>query len=145
MNNKAVGDWGERYVCEHVACPNCGKPLQSLPPSYPLADVQCTACSFRAQVKTVRGAPCGTIRGAGWDVVDKVTKAGHLLPALLVVWAPNSRVRVDFYPFISRACLKPYKLGPKAVRAGYRMFRYRLAGLPMVTLVDIAGDSPVST
>ncbi len=143
MGNKDVGDWGERYVRDRVACPNCGKGLQLLPTGYPLADVQCTACAFRAQVKTARSRPKGTVHGAGWDVVDKVTKSGHLLPSLLVVWAwPKEKptnVRVDFFPFISRQALEPYQLSPTAKRANYRMFRYRLDGLPKATLIE-AGE-----
>ena len=42
---------GEKVVVEKVPCPNCGKRLMPLPPNYPLYDLQCTGCLFRAQVK----------------------------------------------------------------------------------------------
>ena len=55
--NKESGDDGEKEVCGFVPCPNCGKKLMLLPPNYPLYDVQCTGCSFRAQVKTNNTRP----------------------------------------------------------------------------------------
>ena len=64
-NNRESGDKGERDIIQKVLCPNCNKKLMILPPNYPLYDVQCTACSFRAQVKTTNGKPRGVIFGAG--------------------------------------------------------------------------------
>ena len=64
---QASGDQGEREVVDLVPCPNCAKPLMQLPKNYPLYDLQCTGCSFRAQVKTVISRPKDEILGAGWD------------------------------------------------------------------------------
>ena len=52
VSNKVTGDIGELEVIKLVACPNCNRKLMLLPKGYPLYDVQCTGCSFRAQVKT---------------------------------------------------------------------------------------------
>ena len=49
-------------------------------------------------------------------------------------------VRVDFYPFAPRKSLQPYQLSSRARLENYRMFRYRLDGLPMVTLLDASID-----
>lgn len=70
--NQEAGAAGERDVCENVPCPNCGKKLVLLPPGFPLFDVQCSRCLFRAQVKTVASRPRGRIQGAGWDIYEKV-------------------------------------------------------------------------
>ena len=48
-NNKILGDKGEFDVVVKVPCPNCTKKLMVLPKNYPLFDVQCEGCSFRAQ------------------------------------------------------------------------------------------------
>jgi len=46
-----------------------------LPKNYPLYDVQCTGCLFRAQVKTNNSKPRLAIFGAGWDIISKVMKS----------------------------------------------------------------------
>jgi len=99
-----------------------------LPPSYPLADVQCTGCVFRAQVKTASSRPKKAIRGAGWDIIEKVLKAGYQAPPLIAhfVWneAGVEHHQVVFYPFVPKRCLSKYQLKPTARRANYKMFNY---------------------
>ena len=51
IGNRLKGDIGEKEVVDLVPCPNCKKSLMQLPSNYPLYDVQCEGCSFRAQVK----------------------------------------------------------------------------------------------
>ena len=63
-----------------VKCPNCNKKLMLLPPNYPLMDVQCTACYFRAQVKTINSKPKDNGLGAGWEIMNKVLKSGQMVP-----------------------------------------------------------------
>jgi DNA-directed RNA polymerase subunit RPC12/RpoP len=124
MNNKKAGDSGEKLVCELVPCPNCGTKLILLPENNPLYDVQCSRCTFRAQVKTIQSKPTSKIRGAGWEIIEKVHKSGFLLPPLIAffVWDENQEVR--FYPFIPKKNLKHRKLSPVAQRANYKMFNY---------------------
>jgi len=104
--NKISGDLGEQEVVELVPCPNCNKKLMILPPSYPLLDVQCTGCSFRAQVKTNMKKPCPIIFGAGWDIIDKVLKSGYMVPPLFTnfKWteAGTAKQEIRFYPFIPK-------------------------------------------
>ena len=78
------GKKGEQEVVDLVLCPNCKKKLMLLPPNYPLCDIQCTGCQFRAQIKTANHKPSSVIRGAGWDIMEKVLKAG-ILPPLLIL------------------------------------------------------------
>ena len=126
--NKQAGDRGELEVIKLVACPNCGKKLIGLPPSYPLYDVQCSGCSFRAQVKTNSSKPKSIIFGAGWTIMDKVLKAGFMIPPTFVnfKWEEIGKNRqiIRFYPFIPKKNLKKYKLSAKARRANYWMFNY---------------------
>jgi DNA-directed RNA polymerase subunit RPC12/RpoP len=104
--NKQFGDAGEKQVVDLVPCPNCGKELMVLPPNYPLFDVQCSGCSFRAQIKTVNSEPKDTIRGAGWDIIDKVLKSGYITPPLIVnfVWTKREvkYQEIRFYPFVPK-------------------------------------------
>jgi DNA-directed RNA polymerase subunit RPC12/RpoP len=127
-NNKINGDKGEREVVELIPCPNCGKSLMILPPSFPLFDVQCTGCSFRAQVKTNNCKPKAVIFGAGWMVMDKVLKSGYMIPPLFAnfKWQEKGikKQEIRFYPFIPKKTLKHYKLPETARRANYHMFRY---------------------
>ena len=148
--NQAAGALGEREVCELVRCPNCSKQLVLLPTGFPLFDVQCSRCLFRAQVKTVNGKPRGSIFGAGWDIYEKVLKAGHLAPPLIVnfKWVakgePQQEIR--FYPFIAKKNVQKYQLSPTARRANYRMFRYvGLDKAPYITVVATAGKHQTAT
>ena len=127
-DNKKHGDDGEREVVKNVPCPNCGKNLMVLPPNYPLYDIQCTGCNFRAQVKTNHSRPKKVIFGAGWQIMDKVLKSGFITPALITnfKWQEEGKKKqeIRFYPFVPKKNLKKYTLSPKARRANYQMFRY---------------------
>lgn len=135
MQNKQTGTYGEREVVELIQCPNCGKKLMLLPPNYPLYDVQCTACSFRAQIKTNNSKPKNEIFGAGWQIMSKVLKAGFMPPPLIVnfKWKEKEQdhQQILFFPFVPKSHLLHYKLSADARRANYEMFRYsRLLTLP---------------
>jgi len=140
-HNKVCGDGGEAEVIKLIRCPNCGKELQRLPQNYPLYDVQCTGCAFRAQVKTSLSTPKNTIFGAGWVVIEKVMKAGFTVPPLIVnfKWG-NGRTKkqeIRFYPFIPKDNLKKFQLSSKAPQPNYKMFNYiGLMQLPHFTLYE---------
>ncbi len=126
--NGIAGDKGERDVINKVPCPNCGKNLMILPKNYPMYDVQCTGCIFRAQVKTNNSKPKSEIFGAGWDIIEKVMKAGFTIPPLFAnfIWKDKTGLHqeIRFYPFIPKIQLKMRQLSPQARRANYRMFNY---------------------
>lgn len=137
--NKRLGDQGEQEVVELVPCPNCKKKLMLLPPGYPLYDIQCTGCSFRAQVKTNQTKPKPIIFGAGWEVMNKVLKSGFMVPSLIVnfKWSEKEidRQEIRFYPFVPKQNLRKYQLSEEARRANYKMFTYvGLDNLPFFTL-----------
>ena len=139
--NRKVGDRGEKEVVRLVRCPNCGKRLMQLPANYPLYDLQCTGCAFRAQVKTNRGKPTDEIFGAGWEIMDKVLKSGFMVPPLLsnFKWTEHCRERqkIIFYPFVPKSHLKKRQLSPTARRANYKMFNYvGLKKLPSFVLYE---------
>jgi hypothetical protein len=79
-------------------------------------------------VKTVNSKPKNEIFGAGWDVMQKVLKAGYMAPPLIVNyrWTAESKIRrkIVFYPFVPKTHLRQYKLKPTAQRANYRMYNY---------------------
>jgi len=128
LSNKEWGDIGEQEVVDLMPCPNCKKDLMILPPNYPLYDVQCTGCNFRAQVKTNRSKPKDEIFGAGWQIMDKVTKSGFIIPPLIANfrWGKkeDKKQEIRFYPFIPKKSLKKRKLSKTARRANYEMFNY---------------------
>lgn len=128
MNNKKSGDSGELEVVDLVPCPNCGKKLMILPPNYPLFDVQCTGCSFRAQVKTNQSKPKSVVFGAGWQIMSKVLKSGYMTPPLFLNFKWDEKGKkmheIRFYPFVPKKNLSNYKLSPTARRANYEMFTY---------------------
>lgn len=121
---KSRGDAGEKFITENIPCPNCNKSLQALPRNYPLYDVQCTGCVFRAQVKTVHAKPKNTVLGAGWEIMNKVLKSGYLVPPLIVqfIWREKGRLKrlIRFHPFVPKSNLKNYQL----LKSGYAMFVY---------------------
>ena len=137
---KQTGAIGEKEVIEHVRCPNCLARLILLPEGFPMYDVQCSRCLFRAQIKTVRSKPKSSIFGAGWAIYEKVLKAGYLTPPLIVnfKWkAKNGGLNqeIRFYPFIAKGNIQKYKLSEKARRANYWMFKYiKLDKIPHIVL-----------
>lgn len=126
--NKENGDAGELEVVKLVPCLNCGKKLMTLPKNYPLYDVQCVGCSFRAQVKTNSCKPKPVIFGAGWDIMEKVLKSGFITPPLITnfKWTEKGEEKqeIRFYPFVPKKNLKVHKLSSTARRANYKMFNY---------------------
>jgi len=139
--NKETGEAGEKDIVKLINCPNCKKVLMQLPRNYPLYDVQCTGCSFRAQVKTISSKPKKQFFGAGWEIMDKVLKSGFMVPPLFAnfKWADNGKKRqeVRFYPFIPKYNLNKYQLSPTARRANYKMFHYdEMDKLPFFTLYE---------
>ena len=138
-NNKQQGDLGEQDVVNLVPCPNCGRKLMVLPPNYPLYDIQCTACAFRAQVKTNYKKPAKEIFGAGWEIVDKVLKSGFMMPSLLTnyKWVSGGKEKqeIRFYPFIPKTNLKKSLRDIKSQKRKYWMFNYiNLDKLPFFTV-----------
>ncbi len=112
-----------------------------LPPNYPLYDVQCTGCSFRAQVKTNNSKPKDEIFGAGWEIIDKVLKSGFMVPPLIAnfKWLENGKKqqRILLYPFVPRNHLRKRQLSAHARRANYKMFNYvELSKLPCFVLYE---------
>ena len=127
--NKETGNAGEQQVVDLVPCPNCKKELMLLPKNYPLYDVQCTWCSFRAQVKTISNKPSKIFFGAGWDIMEKVLKSWFMIPPLFAnfKWKEKEweKQEIRFYPFIPKVNLKKYQLSETARRANYKMFHYQ--------------------
>ena len=126
--NKIAGDEGEQEVVMLVPCPNCGKALMRLPKNYPLYDVQCSGCLFRAQVKTNNSKPKSVIFGAGWEIVSKVMKSGYMIPPLITnfKWMDkkDKYQEIRFYPFVPKINLEMRQLSSHARRANYKMFNY---------------------
>ena len=125
---KESGNIGEQEIVNIIPCPNCGKKLMMLPPNYPLYDVQCTGCSFRAQVKTNQSKPKSTVFGAGWQIMSKVLKSGYMTPPLFLNFKwfekETGKQEIRFYPFVPKKNLSNYKLSETARRANYEMFTY---------------------
>ncbi len=134
-NNKVSGDLGEKEVVELIRCPNCNKKLMLLPRNFPMYDIQCTGCTFRAQVKTNNSKPRNIILGAGYDIYEKVLKAGHLSPSLIVLFRWKSKQglcrEIRFFPFVAKGNIRKYRLSNR----NYKMFLYvKLDKIPFMTL-----------
>src|SRR4051812_4523220 len=90
--------------------PTAQKELRLLPESFPLYDVQCSSCVFRAQVKTAKSKPKDRIYGAGWRIMDHALKIGQPVPPLIIyfVWESGGKGQraIRFYPFVPRRHLR---------------------------------------
>ena len=128
MNTSKNGNAGELEVIDLVPCPNCGKQLMQLPTSFPMCDVQCVGCNFRAHIKTSRSKPKSVVYGSSWNITEKVLKAGFIMPPLFVnfKWVQNGidRQEIRFYPFVPKKNLRQRTLSQTARRAGLKMFDY---------------------
>jgi transcription elongation factor Elf1 len=122
------GKRDEKKIVNRVACPNCNKELLLLPPGYPPYDIQCSGCSFRAQVKTNQCKPKNEVFGAGWDIIGKVLKSGFIVPPLFVSFkwrvANEENQAISFFPFVPKTHLKKYELSQGAQNAGSKRFNY---------------------
>lgn len=138
--NVVTGDLGEREIINRIACPNCHRKLMLLPKNYPLFDIQCTACYFRAQVKSANSKPRNIVRGAGWDIMNKVLKSGSLVPPLITnnKWVAKGRHKqeIRFYPFIGKDKLVSYQADIKSQKRQYKMFNYHLNGAQYYKLFE---------
>ena len=130
INLKNVGRTGEMEVVNLINCPNCDHRLFLLPPGYPIWDIQCSACLWRAQVKSQTSKPTDRVRGAGWDIMSAALKKGDSVPPLITnfKWTKNgiAKREIRLYPFIKRNCLKPRMANIKSVNRLHRMFDYNL-------------------
>ena len=119
-----IGTAGERWVKRNVRCPSCHSKLILLPPGFPLVDVLCTSCLFRAQVKTNGCKPRDQIFGAGWEILDRSLKAGQLIPPLLVnyEWLDKGKKHheVHFFPFLTRDNIQRHQRS----RRDYKQFNW---------------------
>lgn len=141
MSTTENGDLGETEVIKLIPCPNCNKKLMLLPRSFPLCDVQCEGCHFRAQIKTSNGKPRSIVFGSTWNITEKVLKAGYIMPPLFVnfKWNEkgNDRQEIRFYPFVPKKNLRQRTLSETAKRAGLKMFDFiGLDKLPYFTLYE---------
>lgn len=125
------GFGGEMEITKYVACPGCNSPLVLLPKGFPLYDIQCSRCIFRAQVKTNRCAPKGQIFGAGYDILESSRRAGQLIPPLIAHfnWVDKSgdgslRREVYFFPFLTDSNIRLRVRSAGGARPGYREFNY---------------------
>ncbi len=125
--NQESGDLGESEVVKLVPCPNCGKSLMTLPKNYPLYDIQCTGCLFRAQVKTNNTKPKPVIFGAGWEIIDKVLKSGFITPPLIVNFKWDFKQEIRFYPFVPKFNLK--KRFTTIKKSGRELWMFNYIGL----------------
>ncbi|MGI5897818.1 MAG: DpnI domain-containing protein [Candidatus Dojkabacteria bacterium] len=136
--NRIIGDEGEKDVIKKIKCPNCGKELMLLPPNFPLCDIQCTACQFRAQIKTNRTKPHNIIFGAGWNIVDKVLKSGYLMPPLITnfIWENHGEQmqEIRLYPFVTKKSLIVRTAHITEGNRNHKMFNYNLKDLPFLVL-----------
>lgn len=126
----SLGEEAERFIAEHVPCPSCGSALRQLPPGYPLFDIQCSACLFRAQVKRVQEKPRSRLRGGSWSVVSTYLRTGQLLPPMFVCFEwPRSQHEpgsVYFFPLVpAKNVAKRVLSDQHKTDAGRAMAEYR--------------------
>ena len=120
---KANGNLAEKFVCKSIPCPSCKKHLIPLPTGFPLYDVQCSGCHFRAQVKHSQSKPAKSVTGGGWDILWKNLKSGHLVPPLFVYHSLKPKPLVRFYPFLTSENVSRSKK-PLPRRPDYYMCRF---------------------
>lgn len=147
---QALGDRGEKAVCDHVPCPQCGKPrhLTRLPKNFQCADVICKFCGFLAQVKAATLADGSDdvpdrVLGAAWGPQHEQIIAGIYHGLFIAGFAKAGRlVRIDYVPaHILQATpqvFEPRKpLSPSAKRAGWQGFILNLGKLPAIGIRQV--------
>jgi hypothetical protein len=78
------------------------------------------------------------IRGAGWDIMEKVLKSGYLIPPLIVnyKWTKGDEnfQEIRFFPFLMKTNLKSRTANIHGGDRIYNMFDYDLNNLPYFLL-----------
>jgi hypothetical protein len=127
-SRSAEGTEAERFIIDQLSCPSCGSSLRQLPTGYPLYDLECVRCLFRAQVKRVKAGPRDRLRGGSYDLVSHHLKTGHLLPPLFVCfgWATGAvnPSEVWLFPLVPAKNVKLRVLSEKHSTPGRRMAEY---------------------
>lgn len=127
-SNQQKGTDGEEDVVHKVRCPHCGKRLQLLPPGFPLYDVQCEGCVFRAQVKTNACKPKAQIFGAGYRMLSHSRHSGQLIPPLIANfrWREKGKAcqEIWLYPFLTKQNIRKKVRSGRGSRPGYEEFNY---------------------
>lgn len=127
-DRRANGAQGEIDVIKRVLCPNCESRLVQLPPSFPIFDVQCSRCLFRAQVKSAKTAPKGEVFGGGWDIIAHHKRAGGLAPPLIASFSWSSKGHpqraIFFFPFLRPHNMRSRVRSLGGAHPGYREFNY---------------------
>lgn len=147
---QALGDRGEKAVCDKVACPQCGKSrhLTRLPKNFQCADVICKFCGFLAQVKSATLANGSVempdrVLGAAWGPQHEQIIAGIYHGLFVVGFDRNGPlVRIDYVPaHILQATpqvFEPRKpLSATAKRAGWQGFVLNLGKLPAIGIRQV--------
>jgi hypothetical protein len=127
-SRSAQGAQAERFVVQYLSCQSCGSSLRELPVGYPLFDVECVRCLFRAQVKRVKAGPRDRLRGGSFDLVSHHLKTGHLLPPLFVCfgWETGAATpgEVWFFPLVPAKNVKARILSERHSTPGRRMAEF---------------------
>ena len=131
-----LGTLGEELVRRHCICPSCkrGKTIVRLPPNFKCADLICDFCGYLAQVKTKTEADITaipeTVLGAAWAPQEERNKAGIYFPLFLVLITDSQEEYAIYYLPADLQVPEMFEerrpLGPKARRAGWQGFRFRL-------------------
>ena len=125
---KDSGDAGEDYIVRRVKCPSCESALMKLPRAFPMYDIQCTRCLFRAQVKSANCFPKGEVFGGGLDIMEKNLRVGQMIPPLIAnfYWGSGRTKgrKVYLFPFLTQRNLPPRTRSSGGARPGYREFNY---------------------
>jgi hypothetical protein len=128
------GDEGQKIVCELIRCPNCDAKLIQLPKNFPIYDVQCSGCLFRAQVKSSYNFNGKKITGSGWNVMNHAMKSGMVIPPVIL----NTKTEIRFYPYIPKVCVVKRKK-PATFKSGrnpHWMFDYEVSELKYYVLLN---------
>ena len=143
MSTARAGFEAEAFVIENVPCPSCGHELRALHPGFPLYDVDCSRCLFRAQVKRILAPPRNRIRGASWDVLHHHLRTGQLIPPIFACFgwktgAPAPQV-IYFFPFIPATHISRRVLSENHATPGRKMTEYeRMLELPKMVVWEAA-------
>jgi type II restriction enzyme len=147
--NQLLGQRGEKAVCSHIVCPQCGrsKQLRTLPPNFECVDVICKFCGFLAQVKATSVAGTfdalpSSVLGGAWGPQHQRIIAGIFHPLYVATFTGLVLRRIDYVPahMLSAypSVFKPRKkLSTSAKRSGWQGFSYDLRELPPIATVQL--------
>jgi type II restriction enzyme len=132
----------ESWVVQQLPCPSCDQPLRSLVANAKSADVECSGCQERFQIKSQSKPFSKKLLGAEYNTTKNAVTSGTHPSMILLHYDPSSmrvqRLELVHRSWITESVIIPRKeLSNRARRAGWKGCNFALDDIPLVARIEV--------